>query len=197
MQFLQVEVHTFAELGDVAALKLVSSEEPQKLNQLDELGRTTLHRAALKGQRLAIEMLLAAGVDVNKVDNDGWTALNSAAANGQNDAVSALVKGSPDVNTADKCGYTPLRWATYWAAATNITTTIETLLAAKADPNIPDDQGVTALSRAADKGHTNSVSILLEGKADPRKPDNEAWCPLNAAVMYISRWIHNLLLFTL
>ena len=61
--------------------------------------------------------------------------------------------------------------------------TVTALLAAKANPNLLDKEGRTALSYAAGNGHFESVKALLAAKADPNAGSTSL--PLHAATCLV------------
>ncbi|GAB0490285.1 hypothetical protein MMPV_001517 [Pyropia vietnamensis] len=53
--------------------------------------------------------------------------------------------------------------------------------AAAAAVNTPDEEGLTPLMRAADRGHAETVALLLAAGADPAVTDGEGWTALTYA----------------
>jgi ankyrin repeat protein len=86
-------------------------------------------------------------------------ALLRAAAAGNADSVRTLV-ASPniDVNGVDENGNTPL----IEAARMGHDDVVQVLLIAKADPNIKNKAGKTALQLASEGGHEESVALLTQ-----------------------------------
>ncbi|XP_069700087.1 golgin subfamily A member 6-like protein 25 isoform X6 [Periplaneta americana] len=130
----------------------------------DRRGRTTLHRAAMRGDTHRVQLLLDAGSQVNAVDNAGCTPLWLAAWQDRQDACRALLAAGarPDV----KGGYFG-RTALHEAALCGHPAVCELLLAAGARPNEPDDLNQwTALHCAALHGHAPVVLLLLQHGAE-------------------------------
>ena len=67
-----------------------------------------------------------------------------------------------DVNAVDKYG----RSALYFAADTGSTDTVEILLQNKADPDLPNSEGYTALMQAVCQERVESVKAILRSKPD-------------------------------
>lgn len=114
-------------------------------------GAVALYRAVKNKRFDEVRALLAAQADVTyRTEENGWTALHWAAyafhSDDQQDMIHALCQSEgTDVNAQDNSGATPLRRiATYPAMPNNV----RALLACKADPNIKDDSGESALESA-------------------------------------------------
>jgi uncharacterized protein len=74
----------------------------------DELGRTTLHEAALRDNAAEVRMLLARGANVDAQDRDGFTPLHFAAQQGSLAAAEALLHAGATVDVENRFGNTPL-----------------------------------------------------------------------------------------
>ena len=124
----------------------------------DEVLQTQLHEAALNGQSDFVELFIAKGADINAKDYEGSTALHKATEKHHTDVVELLLAKGADVNarTLDK-EETPLIWAAYYG----YNDVAELLIAKGADINANDNEGCTALHRAAEKHHTDVVELLL------------------------------------
>jgi ankyrin repeat protein len=59
--------------------------------------------------------------------------------------------------------------------------TLKTLIAGKADVNVVNEYGRTALWNAADKNHVECATALLNAKADVHKADEDGYTPLHRA----------------
>ncbi|KAI1197105.1 ankyrin repeat-containing domain protein [Nemania serpens] len=114
-------------------------------------------------------------IDVLAKGHDGCTALHLAAIIGIPDAVKALIKAGIDVNSRDDRGWTPL----IYAALYNQYDSIKVLLEFKADVNIRDNTyGQSAVSYAAEKGHTQVIKLLIEAHSDIYSKNGEGFPPL-------------------
>ena len=69
----------------------------------------------------------------------------------------------------------------HWAARTGQTATVAALLAAGADANVPDPDGMTPLHFAAMNGQIEAVRLLLAAGADPHAQDSLGRAPLHYA----------------
>ena len=185
-------LHYAAESGRGAMLtRLV--EAGASLNVRDEDGATPLHRAIGKGWAEGAKTLLDRGADPNAPDNEGRTPLHRAYATDRQDMVNRLIGAganlearddrgrvpiqhlesrSPEqyarlqdaVNPADSEGRTPL----HLAAGKGASLGVHRLLQQGADPNLRDNEGWTALHRAAESTDgAGAVERLLGAGADP------------------------------
>ena len=155
-----------AALGEIEAVKVLLSGEPESIFARDSDGHTPLHVAAtFVGSVAVVELLLANGVDVNAVNRHGDTALHKAAGNGHAEVVALLVEHGAKVNVADhddRYGYTPL----HQAAFTGAVGICELLLSHGADVEALTNLGETALHSAARSGNLELVEVLLRHRAD-------------------------------
>jgi ankyrin repeat protein len=110
------------------------------VNVRDSKGDTPLHWAAQQGKQDLVAALLAHKADVNAkaspgsvAELAGSTPLHLAAARGQRASVEALLAKGADINARDEKGETSL----LLAAKNKFPEVVATLLAAKADPNLP------------------------------------------------------------
>ncbi|MBD2462459.1 ankyrin repeat domain-containing protein [Oscillatoria sp. FACHB-1407] len=130
-----------------------------------------------------IQLLLNAGCDVNGTNRGGDTALVNACLHGYDAVVHTLLTAGADANQSRKDGVSPLlavfsapqmnQALSSWGLAgdgagllSRMTTIVQTLVAAGANPNTCDFQGRTALMLAAEKGYLDIATILLANGAD-------------------------------
>jgi ankyrin repeat protein len=119
--------------------------------------------AAVHGDKVAVEALLANGVDVNSRESHGATALMLAALKGNVAVVQTLIAHGADVNAkASDLGATALMLA----AQPGYLSIVQTLLDSGADVNAKQNDGTTALMAACEKGHLEVARKLLEKGAD-------------------------------
>lgn len=109
-------------------------------------GDNALMVAAFKGNRAAVEKLLAKGAEVNR---PGWTALHYAAASGSNDIARLLLAKGADVNAVSPNRTTPLMMA----AGEGHIMMVKLLLDNGADLGRKNDHGMNALDFATRSGH--------------------------------------------
>lgn len=148
-----------ASMGYLEGVKITLDNPDASINHQffykgqNDFGPTALMGAALGGYKEIVELLLKAGADPNVVD-----------ASRMNDCELSIV------DKIFKNGDTALMWATTGRNRINNagnTEIVELLLNAKADPNIQDLSGNTALILAAKYGKTETVELLLNNGANP------------------------------
>uniref|UniRef100_A0A1I7RHD0 ANK_REP_REGION domain-containing protein n=1 Tax=Bursaphelenchus xylophilus TaxID=6326 RepID=A0A1I7RHD0_BURXY len=129
-----------------------------------KLGISPLMLAAMNGHDQATLLLLERGSDINaQIETNRNTALTLACFQGRTEVVRLLLRYGANVEHRAKTGLTPLMEA----ANGGYTEVGELLLLAGADPNAPPvpSSRDTALTIAADKGHSSFVDILLDHNA--------------------------------
>ena len=146
-------------------------------------------------------MLLARGADVNAREQIlGETALIWAAAENHPAVIKALVEHGADVNGRSKAMTYPRReygdgksgrltvlppgnWTPImYAARQNAIEAVRALADARADLDLTDPDGTTALVVAIINAHYDLAAVLLEKGADPNVGDVTGMTPLYAAV---------------
>ncbi|HLK49272.1 MAG TPA: ankyrin repeat domain-containing protein [Bryobacteraceae bacterium] len=120
--------------------------------------------AAMRGDKTAVQSLLAGKADVNAPQTDGATAIQWAAYRNDLELADLLIAAGANVKLANHDGATPL-----WLAAENGSAAmIEKLIEAGADPNERRaNAGDTPLMMAARNGNVAALKVLLDHKADP------------------------------
>src|SRR5207253_1989293 len=92
--------------------------------------------------------------------------------------VQALIRSGASVTIADFKGETVMAIAARNEAGPEL---IQKLLDAGADPNIPDEDGVTPLMKAANRGDPDRVIALLSAGAVPKAKDKSGRTALDWA----------------
>ena len=171
---------------EVSRVLSVSGVDPHVADE--DNGRTLLHWAALAGDSLIVEFLLANGADIEAADRNGWTALHYAAHEGlpnapktdeeSSEVAYALIFLEANVDALSRGGETPLMVA----ATYNRKKTAEVLLAkgARVDP-ANTRSGMSALHRAASAGHEDMVELLLANGADMLRKTKDEQTALDLA----------------
>jgi TonB family protein len=94
---LRGEIHDAARNGDFQKIKALLRENPELVSIKDEYGYTPLHLAARKGQKDAVEMLLANKAEINAKTLMGITPLDMAAWDGYK-GIEELLRQNGGVN---------------------------------------------------------------------------------------------------
>ncbi|XP_062861971.1 ankyrin repeat domain-containing protein 50 [Trichomycterus rosablanca] len=146
----------------------------------DAEGRPLLYLLVLEGH-LNISTLLIekGGVSLESKDAEGRTALHVAAWHGDLNAIGLLLRYGADPNSLDSDGRPPLHsvaWRGHVGAGKLLLKArgIKIDLACKT-------QGATALSIAAQEGHTEIVAMLMEKGAKPDLVDRYGRSPVKVA----------------
>jgi uncharacterized protein len=163
-------------------------------------GETPLMAAARAGDVESIGLLLEAGADPNASEASlGETALMWAAAEDHADAIRALVTGGADPNLKSRAlALAPMDWLQIgmvstvlpvggwppllFAARENAPNAALALIEVRADPDIRDPDGLTALNVAIMNEHYDLAAALLEAGADPDAADRTGMTALYGAI---------------
>ncbi|XP_035512327.1 E3 ubiquitin-protein ligase MIB2 isoform X3 [Morone saxatilis] len=153
--------------------------------QQNHRGFNLLHYAALKGNKLATEKILARArqlVDVKK--EDGFSALHLAALNNHRDVAEILIKeGRCDINTRNNRNQTPLQ-LTVTQGHTDL---VQMLVAEGADVNMEDEDGNTAMHVALLRPQLANVMLSPAVGTSSTEESSEGcssttlYCRLNAS----------------
>ncbi|XP_061547358.1 unconventional myosin-XVI isoform X2 [Phycodurus eques] len=173
-------------------------------------GGSLLHLCARHDNVLAAELLMERGLNVNLQDEDLWTALHVACACDHADVVLLLLLAGVNVLLQDVDGNVPLDYASEGTESRYILqkhleengvdvslmhsmrtqrpntmlSDIRQLVAAGADLNQPNDDGVTLLHIACASGYRDAAAVLLDNGADPHPVAHNFWTPLHLAAKY-------------
>lgn len=146
----------------------------------DAEGRPLLYLLILEAcLDIATLIIEKGGVPLESRDTEGRTALHVAAWQGDLDGIELLLRHGADPNALDSEGRSPLHsvaWRGHLGAGRLLLRArgIHVDLACK-------KQGATALSIAAQEGHTEIVAILLENGAKPDLVDHYGRSPVKVA----------------
>lgn len=128
--------------------------------------RTTLSIAVQQKQVEMVKLLIKAGANKSWLahSNGDMTPLMFAASNGSSEIIKILLDEGVELDY--QCNPTD-ETALYFASANGHIDIVNALLAARANINLSDNDGVTPLKAAIKNNHPDIVKILLESKADP------------------------------
>lgn len=164
----------YMETGDCYRMKQRIAKvllNPQSIGpapDTDKHGRTTLHRAALKGDLEEIEAQLNQGADIDAVeDQNGWTPLICALKQDHFEAFKALITYGADINKPDTTKFTPLHLA-FGAGDVSLSQRkdyinfkMTLIYASRIDLNVKDHEERTPLLYAVMSGSVFFVNLLL------------------------------------
>lgn len=152
----------FAATGGSVPVARALIERGAQVDAVAQLGWTPLLLAAAKGNTDAALLLIGSGADPNLADGYGWTPLMRAVTGHHGDTVRALLAtGSMDLGAREESGATVL----HIAAGEGQADMVSALLAAGADPALPDGAGRTPAAVARIMGHHGLADRLT--KAEP------------------------------
>ncbi|CAH2243411.1 ankyrin repeat domain-containing protein 39-like isoform X1 [Pararge aegeria] len=123
----------------------------------------SIWNAAFSGEKDRVLSLISKASSpkelVNSQDNSGYTALHYAARNGHVDICSILLKNGAYINTQTRCGKaTPL----HKAAAAGKEATVKYLIQHRAQLDLQDADGKTALHKVVENKKHGLINVLLE-----------------------------------
>ena len=154
----------------------------------DHLGRTPLWYAAANGHMMVLSALRSAGARIDAMDDKGYTPLWIAAINGHlmdvldamhaklrdkertlGEIVETLIKGDDEasglLHAAEQLKPTDRNIHLWSRAANGRTAEVLALLSAGANVDVQNNDGVSALGVACEKGHIAIVTALLQKHA--------------------------------
>ncbi|XP_034557183.1 ankyrin repeat and protein kinase domain-containing protein 1 [Notolabrus celidotus] len=159
----------------------------------DIKGFTPLHMAALKGHTGICRQLLSNRASPDSKTLQGWTPMHLAALRGHEATVVQLESQGACVNARGMNGWTPLHLACHQSEAE----VVARLLAAKADPNVSEDnEGWTPLHTACTSLSLPSVLYLISHHAAVNAVNSGKASPLHLAAKHGSTPIIKALLQT-
>jgi ankyrin repeat protein len=131
------------------------------VNAKDKIQDSPYLYAGAEGRNEILKMTLAAGANLKSVNRYGGTALIPAAHHGHPETVKILLATAIDKDHINKLGWTALLEAVILGGGGAVHTEIVRLLvAAGANANIADRDGVTPLGHARRRGFTATAAIL-------------------------------------
>jgi ankyrin repeat protein len=156
---------TASEAEEVKRIQALIKDSPDLINAREQggYGGTPLHKAAMEGQVIVAQFLLANGADVDAKDNSRrGTPLHYAAEYGHKSMVELLLNHKARVDAADKENWTPL----HLAAQKGFSSIVDVLLAHGANVNARGGWEDTPLHLAVVNGFRSVVELLLSKGAD-------------------------------
>jgi len=161
---LLAATHAPPGVGTEAARLLIAAGAD--VNAKDGIGDSPFLYAAAEGRNDILRMTLAAGADLKSTNRYGGTGLIPAAHHGHLETVRILLGTGVDKDHVNKLGWTALLEAVILGDGGPVHTNIvRELVAAGANVNIADRDGVTPLGHARKRGYAGMVRLLEEAGA--------------------------------
>ncbi|XP_048259222.1 inversin-B-like [Haliotis rufescens] len=174
-------LHMAAITGNSNFLRLLL-KKGANLTCRDQEGHTVVHWATVTGHTECLEILIDHDADLSTPDKHKARPIHYAAqiardgfnTQGKEDSTQVLrllLQHQVPYDITDKDGRQPL----LWAASAGNPPACKILVEAGADPNVVDNDGLTALHCAASRGHTSCMETLLsdcKAKVDPEDRNN-------------------------
>lgn len=136
------------------------------VNAKDRIEDSAYLYAGARGHNEILKMTLTHGADLKSTNRYGGTALIPAAERGHVETVRILIAVGVDVNHINRLHWTALLEAIILGdGGPRHTEIVRLLVNAKADVNIPDGKGVTALQHARQRGYRDIEKILVKAGA--------------------------------
>ncbi|KAK0052956.1 serine/threonine-protein phosphatase 6 regulatory ankyrin repeat subunit A [Biomphalaria pfeifferi] len=162
-----------------------------KINQVDTLGNTALHKAASSGNIRALTVLLNHGANVNLQNTIGRSPLHEGVHGIFTSSVitKALLDHNADVHIEDSAGNTPLLLA---STCDGNDDTVELLVAAGSRVNHTNHDGMSSLMIAVENINESVMLSLLKANADVDLINTKQH-PKTALSILLNKWYPNLL----
>lgn len=152
-------IATRANAADAARVLIGAGAD---VNARDQIRDTPFLYAGAEGRLEILRMILATGkADLADTNRYGGNALIPAAHHGHPETVRELLKTAIDVNHINRLGWTALIETIILSdGGPTHQDIMKQLIAAGADVNIPDGDGISPLAHARQRGYTAMVTML-------------------------------------
>jgi len=172
-------LHTAAYNNEVLLIEDLLSEG-RYIDPHDNLGRTPLFWAAIKGNSAAVRVLIYYFADINAKSKSGFTPLHAASRYGHIEVMHLLLKAHAKVNERDDDDNTPL----FYAIQSENPKAVALLLDHGADVDIQNKGGKTPLYEAIVYNSAPVVGLLIKHKAAVNNINSKkGLTPLSRALM--------------
>jgi ankyrin repeat protein len=144
----EMSIFEAAAFDDTSRLAELITADRAAVESWSADGWQPLHLAAFFGRAESARVLLDADAPVNETSRNaiGVQPLHAACAGRHSEVVWILIASDADVSARQPRGWTPL----HSAAHNNDAASVKALLAAGADPDVPNDEGITARGLSQD-----------------------------------------------
>ena len=151
-----------ATYGNHVPVALLLMAAGSDVNAKDDMQNSAFLLAGAEGRTDILKLTLRSGADLKSTNRYGGTALIPAAHHGHVEAVKELLRtGGVPIDHVNNLGWTALLEAIILGdGGPKHTEIVKLLVAAKANVNIADRDGVTPLAHAKKKGYAEIVKTL-------------------------------------
>lgn len=162
-----------AKNGDLKTVKAILSQNPEKLNALDEGKYTPLHWACMRAHWDVAQYLIEQGADLNIQGGDGGSPLQWATHHDNVEIVKLMIDKGAKLNVQNQWGMTELHTA-IWRGNIHV---VDYLLDQGSNPLIKTNEGWTAMHYAFRSGHDDVIELLRNRGLSLRVQDNNGRYP--------------------
>lgn len=146
------------------------------LHAADEInGQNCLHKAAVSGRKVVIDLALKHGVDITKPDAYGRNALHYACINNHRELIKPILESGADINAFDKDNFSPL----LYSIINKFSGCVRDLIDLGAKVDVDSEKDYIPLNLACQYGAYDSVKILLDRWPHLVMPDAEGLYPVH------------------
>ncbi|XP_078354244.1 transient receptor potential cation channel subfamily A member 1-like [Oculina patagonica] len=171
------KLHQACLSGNEVEVRNILSREPDALNLLDKSGRTPVHNAILGRHVTIMEMLLEAGADTTRLDESQEAPLQTAVRTGDENLVrSFLQRATSDVDIRGHSSRTAL----HIAADIDKVPICKLLIEHGASPDCRDDESMTPLTRAVEKGAKNAAVFFFKDAKSKHRDMKDILCDVDS-----------------
>ncbi|XP_046570765.1 ankyrin repeat domain-containing protein 50-like, partial [Haliotis rubra] len=176
---LSCELLRASKSGNLPKVKLILSQGRLDMNCKDCIGRTPVMRAAGKGHREVVKLLVSKGANISLVDRFDINTLHSACLGGDVEVVKyVLSQNMLDINSRVQCG----RTAVMLAAEHGHKDVVELLVDKEASVSLVDETGDNVLHCACRGGDVEVVKyILSKNRVDIDRRGSKKMTPIMVA----------------
>ena len=171
---------TAAEAGNTKRL-ISTLQYVRNINFVDDQKETALHKAAARGHKDVVQLLLSKGASTEVMDVFNSTPLHNAAWNGYTGIVELLLSKGASIEAMDESYRTPLHDAVYNAETSPVELPLTNGASGASGASIEILNNFTSLHRAGRWDNARTVELLLSKGASVEAVDEFNNTPLHAA----------------
>ena len=184
-------IQKFSDLIGISRVSVGDVNVVSKLNIPQFSFSSGLFRAAQNGIDEAVRLLLEVGVNIDDRTSEGKTALILASEAGHGKVVRTLLSAGANIDHLDSSEERTATISSPLPTHTDIIIKKRQVAGLKAalvvdyhiNPDIQDNNGMTALMYAVENCHLEIVEVLLNANADPNIQKEDGWTALMSACL--------------